>query len=313
MKKYWWVNHKQTYAQEVNGGYMWSPVRERDGKFSKFYHNMRLVRAGDFVISYAGGSVRALGTVLDRAVLGPRPEEFGMIGQNWADSGWLVPVEWKAVTPVRPKSMLKQIAPLLPSKYSPLRAETGDGNQKAYLAEISIELYRLVTAKAAATAPTPSEPLGYAAANLNEMIANVEEQQIRVDPNLSATEKEQLCKARRGQGRFRANLCLIESHCRLTLIRTQQLLVASHIKPWHVCETSHERLDGNNGLLLAPHADHLFDRGLISFDTEGMLIISSSLDRKDFERLRLPSVLSCIFNEGQKGYLEFHREMIFLD
>jgi len=23
--EYWWVNHKQTFDQELNGGYLWSP------------------------------------------------------------------------------------------------------------------------------------------------------------------------------------------------------------------------------------------------------------------------------------------------
>jgi putative restriction endonuclease len=48
---------------------------------------------------------------------------------------------------------------------------------------------------------------------------------------------------------------------------------ASHIKPW--CEsTNEERLNGENGLLLTPSIDHLFDRGFISFEDNGELLIS---------------------------------------
>ena len=35
-----------------------------------------------------------------------------------------------------------------------------------------------------------------------------------------------------------------------------------------------KRLDGNNGLLLAPHADHVFDRGYMSFSDDGSVLLS---------------------------------------
>jgi hypothetical protein len=25
--RFWWVNHKQTYRQEIGGGYIWSPKK----------------------------------------------------------------------------------------------------------------------------------------------------------------------------------------------------------------------------------------------------------------------------------------------
>jgi hypothetical protein len=49
-------------------------------------------------------------------------------------------------------------------------------------------------------------------------------------------------------------------------------------KPWRVCATATERLDGANGLLLAPHVDRLFDRGLIAFEASGRVLVSSRLD-----------------------------------
>jgi len=55
-------------------------------------------------------------------------------------------------------------------------------------------------------------------------------------------------------------------------------LVASHIKPWRHAEND-ERLNRHNGLMLAPHADFLFDRGFISF-SDGRLLISEVVDPK---------------------------------
>src|SRR5687768_1513924 len=72
------------------------------------------------------------------------------------------------------------------------------------------------------------------------------------------TFREQLVRARRGQGVFRANVLLREESCRVTHVSEPRHLKASHIKPWRDA-TDAERLDGANGLLLSPHIDHLFD------------------------------------------------------
>jgi hypothetical protein len=39
-----------------------------------------------------------------------------------------------------------------------------------------------------------------------------------------------------------------------------------------------ERLDGDNGLLFTPNADHLFDRGFIGFDNNGDVLVSPVAD-----------------------------------
>ena len=41
----WWVNHKQTFAQEVEGNYIWSPTAKSNGERNKFYDNMKRVKA----------------------------------------------------------------------------------------------------------------------------------------------------------------------------------------------------------------------------------------------------------------------------
>lgn len=82
------------------------------------------------------------------------------------------------------------------------------------------------------------------------------------------TEREVLVKARLGQGKFRADLVATWRKgevCALTGLAVPEMLNASHIKPWR--ESSNEELlDPMNGLLLAAHADKLFDRFLMSFE-----------------------------------------------
>jgi hypothetical protein len=75
------------------------------------------------------------------------------------------------------------------------------------------------------------------------------------------------------------------------------------------------RLDGEDGLLLTPSMDHLFDRGFIGFEDNGQTIVSpvahhESLTRMGVDPKHPPSVGS--FSSGQRKYLEFHRENVLL-
>lgn len=159
-------------------------------------------------------------------------------------------------------------------------------------------------------------PSSYAIASaLIERLNDDAEAMIQRDSDLSNTEKEQVIRARKGQGVFRKNVERIEKKCRITGIANPRLLIASHIKPWRSCDSSKERLDENNGFLLAPHVDRLFDRGLISFSDAGDGLISPALKLGDVTKLGLESKLSQNvghFTDGQKSYLKYHRNQIFL-
>jgi putative restriction endonuclease len=85
-------------------------------------------------------------------------------------------------------------------------------------------------------------------------------------------------------------------------------LRASHIKPWRV-STDNEKLDGNNGLLLAPHIDHLFDQGYISFTDEGELLVSPACPIAVLEAWGLtPGMQVGRFRKEQRPYLADHRK-----
>lgn len=134
---------------------------------------------------------------------------------------------------------------------------------------------------------------------------------ILADHSLTVTEKKQLVDARRGQGKFRCNVLQVEPRCRLTFIAHDRMLRASHIKPWRHA-TNCERLDGNNGLMLAPHVDHLFDDGWITFDDSGTLIVSIHLPHDVLQAWHLSRDASTgVFNEAQIGYLRHHRQHVF--
>jgi predicted restriction endonuclease len=140
------------------------------------------------------------------------------------------------------------------------------------------------------------------------------ERSIRDDLTLDETTRNALIAARRGQGQFRRNVETIERVCRITGISDPRLLRASHIRPWRWCRSGSERLDGNNGLLLSPNADHLFDRGFITFEDDGYLVLSPLVDRNDIAKLGIavsPPPNVGRFSPSQASHLRFHRENVF--
>ena len=91
-------------------------------------------------------------------------------------------------------------------------------------------------------------------------------------------------------------------------------LIASHIKPWRE-SNNQERLFEGNGLLLTPTVDHLFDRGFISFENNGELLISPVAHEDSMNKMGI--VTDHVFNVGgfaqpQREFLEFHRSNVFL-
>ncbi|WP_244471700.1 HNH endonuclease signature motif containing protein [Methylobacterium sp. ARG-1] len=302
--------------QEVNGGYLWSPVAEANGAKSRFYDNMRRAAPGDVVLSYAEGRVGKVGIVADFAISAPKPEEFGKIGSYWSATGWLLPVQWlDAIMAVRPKDLLSRLAPLLPATHSPIQPVTGNGNQKAYLSEIDRAVVNLILEAAQLPAidilTTPTVTAADFASTLDDLV----ERNIQQDRSLDDTIREQPVRARRGQGIFRKRVLDVEPVCRITGITTHSLLIASHIKPWRACQTAAERLDGANGLMMAPHADFLFDRSLLGFESDGRLLFSSQLTDAVADKLGMRGARHSPlrpFNGASQDYLNHHRTNVFI-
>ena len=124
------------------------------------------------------------------------------------------------------------------------------------------------------------------------------------------TEIETLIKARQGQGSFRQKLLKLYPICPLTDLDVQSLLIASHIKPWSV-SNNNERLDLFNGLMLAPNIDRLFDKGLITFDTDGTIKISPTIDPENQKRLGISPDIKLKIRPKSKKYFEYHRNHVF--
>lgn len=305
---FWWVNHSQTRNHEVRGGYLWSPIRNANGARNQSYDNMALARPGDIVFSYAGGRIGAIGQVVDSASLSPKPTEFGTVGEYWSHEGWLVDVQFaETAQSIRPTDHIEAIRQLLPTIYSPIRSN-GHGNQGIYLAAISNELggllIRLLRMEAdpVFAAPLPDIPV------LDESLLS-DLHEIEGSAVIPETQRIQLSKARVGQGLFRKRVMLRDPDCRVTGVRDSRLIIASHIKPWRE-SSNEERLDGNNGIMLSPHFDSLFDAHLISFEDEGRMLFHPTLSDDVLGRWSIRRDTSVErFAPEQARYLEHHRDV----
>jgi hypothetical protein len=322
--RFWWASQNQTYRQETEGGYLWSPKRNKGGGYNPFYEFMRELAPGDIVFSFADTWIRKVGIVQGYCHESPRPPEFGAVGERaWDDIGWSVRVRFFPVAkPVRPKNHIDVIRPLLPALYAPLQ-DSGDGNV-LYLTSVSDQMAHVLgtligseyTSLVAAASDIAIDERSRAASD--EQYSEEWEQHlvdaIKTSSDLQPTQREAVIQARIGQGEFRKNVARVETHCRITGVNEPAHLRASHTKPWR-SSSNEERLNGENGLLLTPTIDHLFDRGFISFEDNGDLLISPVALRPSLQRMGISLDQRTNvggFSSGQKQFLSYHRESVYL-
>ncbi|MCX8481470.1 MAG: HNH endonuclease signature motif containing protein, partial [Sediminibacterium sp.] len=141
-------------------------------------------------------------------------------------------------------------------------------------------------------------------------IVKKEQEQIS-ESHIDPTKKEQLNRARFGQGEFRIKLLGECPICPITLISDDRLLIASHIKPW-VASNEFEKIDPKNGFMFTPTFDRLFDRGFLSFTNDKKTILSPFLSKMTYSKLGISDnkIFSHLPINGREEYLEYHRKNI---
>ena len=136
----------------------------------------------------------------------------------------------------------------------------------------------------------------------DDMQADLE--QIIGDPSMTTTEKTALIKSRVGQGTFRDKVLRHWTSCAATGFSDASLLVASHIKPWKK-STNSERLDEWNGLLLSPNLDKAFDKGFITFERSGSILISPLFN--EAAKLGIIPSMNIALEPQHEIYMAHHR------
>ncbi|MDE6453462.1 MAG: HNH endonuclease [Muribaculaceae bacterium] len=118
------------------------------------------------------------------------------------------------------------------------------------------------------------------------------------------------------QGEFRKGLLAKVPHvCPICGFSYEKFLVASHIRPYAKCEDTYDAMNPNNGLLMCPLCDKLFESAnYMSVDCRtGRIIYDTALENeKDFEYIRGDKEVRVDYIACErKHYLDWHNREFF--
>lgn len=299
--KYFFVFQNKSYKEEKAGGFLWAPKANKDGQTFHHWTSMTKVEQGDVIFNSFNGEL--LSIILAKANYKEELKPVDLESVDlWEKDGWKVDAEYIDVkVPIRYKDYMDEILALQGEKYAPFNA-SGRGNT-GYLFQITEELanFFLSILKMDLTDLIPSEK------NEDELIRDVEKDVLN-EPD--ETVREQIVKSRIGQGIFKQRLIKLESKCKLCGIYNLEFLRASHSKPWSDSNNK-ERLDQYNGFLLCPAHDLLFDKGYISFQDDGSILISPLFDEHSKLLMNVHDKMKINLLDGHKVYLAYHRDTLF--
>jgi hypothetical protein len=146
----------------------------------------------------------------------------------------------------------------------------------------------------------------------NRMVKQAKQISEEIDNlHLEGETKEAVVKVRVNQGEFRERLFHRYNKCSLCGVSESSFLIASHIKPWAVSDST-EKLDIDNGFLMCPNHDKLFDQGYISFSDCGTIMISPHMKDVDRIFMNVHDDMKIEITEKNKKYLAYHRDNIFI-
>ena len=297
---YYWVNQGKTYKEEKAGGYLWAPIKNSKGNSFFHWENMTNLKPADIVFNYCRGFVVGYCEIKTTHFLATQPIEFN-VDVAWENEGYMVDAVYVLFTvPIAIKTAYENIHQFLPEKYSPinkagekLKIKANQGYLYQSNQKVAQALFKLANIK-------------YKENYNNEV--NEEETPYELPKE---TSRQNLTTSRIGQGAFRQRvLRRWDYKCAVNGTSIKEILIASHIVPWREANDK-ERLDVENGLLLSPNYDALFDKYLISFDDQGKIILSKALDTEDFQKLGITGVekIENLTPQNAK-YLERHRKKI---
>jgi hypothetical protein len=298
---YYWVNQGKTYKEEKEGGYLWAPIKNSNGKSYFHWKNMTKLKPKDIVFNYRKGFILGYCEITTEHFLAPQPEEFN-VDVEWGNEGYMIDANYVLFKhPIDIKIAYKKINQYLPQRYSPLNNSGENSKIKAnqgYLYEsnqkIAAELFKLADIK------------------FDDHYFNDEVREDETPYGIPReTSKINLTTSRVGQGEFRQRLLRRwQFKCAINGTTIKEILIASHIVPWREANNK-ERLDVDNGILLSPTYDALFDKYLISFNNEGNILLSKSMAINEFHKLGITGTEKINnLSPGNKKYLQRHREKL---
>ena len=91
-----YVYQNQTYQHEHDGGYVWSPQRDKRGCENQGYKIMTEIRKGDFIIHHASTAIQAVGIATSDCYESQQPRALkdAKTDVDWDNDGYRVDVDY---------------------------------------------------------------------------------------------------------------------------------------------------------------------------------------------------------------------------
>jgi len=295
---FYWVNLGDTYSFVKSNSFLWAPthgIYKKGGTFTKrFWDVVKDVKKGDIIFCCGDGPEIVYVAIANTDAYSCQ-KPFNKCFSKWENDGTRVDIDLTVLSPSIEKSeYADDFTDRFNSQCSDkIITEKGNRNQ-IYMASIPPAAGSILL-----------NLIGDEALVIQAAIDNALNRQAS-----KGSDTLTLQKARKGQGAFRSNvLKLWEQKCPLTGINNPKLLIASHIVPWPLSNPT-EKVDKFNGFPLSPNADKLFDKGLISFDDKGEILINYKLiDQMTINALGLSCQMKIQLKKENKPYLKRHREL----
>ncbi|KUK97204.1 MAG: ATPase [Methanothrix harundinacea] len=134
-KNIWWVNQGSTLDVELNGGYIWAPIKSKTGRSIYHWDNLSDVSNDDIIIHYANGYLRYVSRVIEPAKKTKDPH--AMSGRNWSQQGNLVRVDYHELKPPVALDKFSQSLSKLDINQGPLN--NNGGVKQGYLFRLNSE------------------------------------------------------------------------------------------------------------------------------------------------------------------------------
>ncbi|ODP31105.1 HNH endonuclease [Pandoraea sp. ISTKB] len=294
---FYWVNVGVTINEVCKGHFLWAPeasqTKSGNVKHLDHWDNVASVRQGDVIFCCHNKAITHIATAREDAFKADRPASRSFVA--WGVSGHQVNVALRELqTPIIRDEIATDFISHFDERCVPRVFTSNATLKQIYMARLPADagVYLLDRANAISLF---EESIFSASKGFHK---------------IGKTTREAIVKARVGQGRFRTDLLRRWSNrCALTGLSNTDLLVASHIHAWSLCDND-DRINPDNGLLLASHIDRLFDRGHISFDDRGEMLIGETLSAADRSILALDRCTRLrSLTDGNRTFLAKHRDL----
>lgn len=301
------VMQGETYQDEQKAGVLWTPQVDKSGMVPHSWSRMQELKKGDLVFHYVKGLLVAISQVREDCRKGVKPKTPDA-EHTESEDAYIARTAYRELeNPLSVKAHFQEIQPLLPIKYAAFQEDASGNSGYLYPCneELAMKILELISSLNIFTLEVEQLELSM------EVIKKTEHNPLL--GLIAEAELEIKTKMRRGKKQFRESLLpLWHGECPLCGIAIEEVLQATHAKPWKD-STEVERLNPFNGVLLCANHAALYTAGYIAFTGGGRLHISSRIPEEDYPDFRLRKNMKIPVSPEHASYLRWHKRIIFAE